>query len=407
MPKIPIPLTDTKIKNAKSKNKAYTLSDGQGLQLLVKPDHTKIWEFYFISPTTQKRRKTSFKSFPRISLKQAREKRTKYLTLIDEGIDPIDFLKKEKVQAKNDTSFESVAIEWMEKQKDDLAPSTYKRKLALIKNDVISQLKRRAISSIEHQEVVSILENKSLTAPETAKRLFSYLDNLWRYATMKGYCKFNIIANIHKSILKKTPNNSYAKITDLIILRELINAIYNYDGHFTTVNVLKFVLHVPLRASNLVSLEWKFIDFDKKLLIIPRELMKNKNSNLPDFKMPLSNEVIEILKEQHKLTSNRKYIFIGDSGKHMHPETGNQVLKKLDFNNEDKGRKQRMHSFRGTFRSIVETEHDSSDTVKEIALDHYTKDRVSLAYKNKADYENQLRELMNWWSEFIVEMIDE
>jgi len=405
MPKIPTPLTDTKIKNAKSKDKAYTLPDGQGLQLLVKPDHTKIWEFYFISPTTQKRRKTSFKSFPRVTLKQAREKRTKYLTLIDDGVDPIDFFKKEKVQAKNDTSFESVAIEWMEKQKDNLAQSTYKRKLALIKNDVISQFKRRSISSIEHQEVVNILEKKSLTAPETSKRLFNYLDNLWRYATMKGYCKFNIISNIHKSILKKTSNNSYAKITDLIILKELVNAIYNYDGHFTTVNALKFVLHIPLRASNLVSLEWKFIDFDKKLLTIPRELMKNKNSNLPNFKMPLSDEVVKILKEQYKLTCNRKYIFVGDSGKHMHPETGNQVLKKLDFNNAAKGRKQRMHSFRGTFRSIVETEHNASDTVKEIALDHYTKDRVSLAYKNKADYENQLRGLMGWWSDYLDKLI--
>jgi integrase len=134
--------------------------------------------------------------------------------------------------------------------------------------------------------------------------------------------------------------------------------------------------------------------------------MKNKKSNLPDFVMPLSNEVIEILEEQHNYTKNRSYVFVGDSGKHIHPETGNLVLKKLDFNNEAKGRKQRMHSFRGTFRSIAETEHNANDAVKEIALDHFTQDRVKLAYTNKANYEKQLRELMSWWSRFIVDMLD-
>jgi len=409
MPKIPTPLNDTKLKKLTyQKIKSNTYSDGQGLSLIVRPDNSKIWEFRYTSPTEHKRRKTTFKNYPEISLSVARTKRDEYINLINKGIDPIDYHKAIKEESKNKIKglFETIFNEWIEKQEEDLAPSTYKRKRALIINDVVSQFKRRTISSIKHPEVVTILENKSKTAPETAKRLFNYLDNLWRYATMKGYCKFNIISNIHKSILKKTPNNSYAKITDSGILKELINELYSYNGHISTRNLLKFVLHVPLRASNLVTLKWSYIDFDRKLLTIPRELMKNKNNILPNFTMPLSDEVMEILQEQYTYTSNRSYIFVGDKGGHIHPETGNQVLKKLDFNNEKKERKQRMHSFRGTFRSIVETEHNASETVKEIALDHYTKDRISLVYKHKANYEKQLRELMNWWSEFIVEMLD-
>ena len=41
------PLTDTEIKNLKpdlKKNRDYTKSDGNGLQLLVKLDGRKIWE---------------------------------------------------------------------------------------------------------------------------------------------------------------------------------------------------------------------------------------------------------------------------------------------------------------------------------------------------------------------------
>ena len=36
------PLTATQIKNAKPKDKAYTLPDGNGLQLLIKPDGKKL-----------------------------------------------------------------------------------------------------------------------------------------------------------------------------------------------------------------------------------------------------------------------------------------------------------------------------------------------------------------------------
>lgn len=44
-------LTDTKIKNLKPQDKAYIESDGQGLQLLIKPTGTKLWEFRYTSPT--------------------------------------------------------------------------------------------------------------------------------------------------------------------------------------------------------------------------------------------------------------------------------------------------------------------------------------------------------------------
>ena len=410
MAKITTPLNNTMIKKLTYQKTNNMHTDGKGLSLIVKPDNRKIWEFRYTSPTTYKRRRTTFKNYPEVSLKQARKKRNDYINLINDGIDPIDHYKEIKAQAKKEIKglFENVVDEWIKGQEKKLASSTYKRKKSLIENDVTSQFKRRTISSIKHPEIEAIIRKKLKTAPETAKRLFNYLDDLWVAAIMKGYCTSNIMINLSKkSLFEETPNNSYAKITDPDILKELVNTIYSYQGHISTRNLLKFVLHVPLRANNLVTLKWSYIDFDKKLLTIPRELMKNKRANLPDFRMPLSDEVMKILKEQYAYTKNRSYIFAGDKGEHIHHETGNAVLKKLDFNNEAKGRKQRMHSFRGTFRSIAETEHNSSDNVKEIALDHYTTDRVKLAYTNKANYTKQLRELMQWWSGFIVGMLDE
>lgn len=199
------------------------------------------------------------------------------------------------------------------------------------------------------------------------------------------------------------------KVVNLEVLKELINAIYNYNGHYSTKNALKFVLHVPLRADNLVGLKWKYIDFEKKLLTIPRKLMKNKNDNLPHFAMPLTDEVIEILKDQHSYTKSKEYIFVSDYGEHINQETPNKALQRMGFNDEKRGRKQRLHSFRGTFRSLLDTyqlEHYASSEIKEVSLDHYTKNMVELAYTNKASYTEQLKPLMKWWSKFISHLID-
>ena len=75
-------LNDLKIKKAKSKEKSYTLSDGSGLQLLIKTNEHKLWEFRFKSPTTLKTRKTSFGLYPQVSLLNARKKEILFLIFL-------------------------------------------------------------------------------------------------------------------------------------------------------------------------------------------------------------------------------------------------------------------------------------------------------------------------------------
>lgn len=48
------PLTDTEIKKAKPKDKIYTLSDGHGLQLRIKPNGSKMWLFDYLLNHIQK-----------------------------------------------------------------------------------------------------------------------------------------------------------------------------------------------------------------------------------------------------------------------------------------------------------------------------------------------------------------
>jgi hypothetical protein len=81
------PLTDTAIKNAKAREKEYTLSDGNGLQLVIKPNGRKVWEIRYT--VNAKAKKTTGGTYPVVSLKDARVKLDELKNKVLNGIDPI------------------------------------------------------------------------------------------------------------------------------------------------------------------------------------------------------------------------------------------------------------------------------------------------------------------------------
>lgn len=404
-------LQDIQIKKAKPKDKDYFLNDGGGLRVKIKKDGNKIWEFRFTF--NSKRKMTTFKSYPITSLKNARDKRNEYLDLIAKGIDPIDYKREEKHNNIVDINgqFLNVAQEWLDKEADRTMASTHKGKIRVFENDIYPFLKNKHIKDIDINDIIKLLEIKQLQAHEVASKIFNYLDNLFRYAVLKKYCDRNLLADIRKSdIIKPKEVKHMAKITDQSILAELINTIYNYQGGHSIRNALKVVLHIPLRAENLCNMKWEYINFDEKMLTIPRDKMKIKSSNLDDFKIPLSDEVIEILKEQSLFTSDKEYIFLGaDNRSPINNESPNRALQRMGFNDDKRGRKIRLHGFRGTFRSMIDTldtENKFSFEVKERALDHHEQNQVARAYNHKADYYKQLIPLMSYWSDFIMSLRD-
>ncbi len=412
MPKIEI-LQDIQIKKAKPQEKEYFLNDGGGLRVLVKTDGLKLWEFRFT--VNGQRKKTSFKTYPTVTLKEARTKRQEYQTLINSGINPIEHFKiiKEDNIIDNQGMFLNVANEWLKRESESTKENTHITKIRIFENDINPFLKNKHIRDITKDDILKIIKIKEIQAPNVASKIFVFFKSLFNYAVFKGYVTKNIFENTKeekKNYIKPQQTIHFSKITDEEILKELVNDIYNYRGMHSIRNALRFVLNIPLRAENLCNLKWSYIDFDKKLLTIPRELMKVKNINLSDFKMPLTEEVINILKEQQIFSGHQEWIFLGNNNRDpINSESPNGALKRMGYNDERKGRKQRLHSFRGTMRSLIDTldvDNKFSFEVKEKALDHQEQSKTVRAYNHKSDYINQLIPLMNFWSDYIMSLRD-
>ncbi|WP_237184425.1 integrase arm-type DNA-binding domain-containing protein [Rodentibacter caecimuris] len=78
------PLTNTEIDKAKPKDKDYTLSDGQGLYLLIKSTGAKLWRFNYYQPFSNPRKRVllGVGKYPEVSLSQARKVRDGFLSLL-------------------------------------------------------------------------------------------------------------------------------------------------------------------------------------------------------------------------------------------------------------------------------------------------------------------------------------
>ena len=404
-------LQDREIKTAKPQEKEYFLNDGGGLRIAIKPSGHKIWEYRYT--INGKRKRTTFKSYPIVTVAEARTKRQEYESLIFKGLDPIKHYRtiKEDNILDEKGMFLEVAKEWLKRELENTKENTHLTKVRIFENDINPFLKNKHMTEVTKDDVLKIIKLKEIQAPNVANKIFIFFKSLFNHAVFKGYVTKNIFENTKeekKNYIKPTKVKHFSKITDEEILKELVNDIYAYRGMHSIRNALRVVLHIPLRAENLCNLKWSYIDFDNKLLTIPRDEMKVKDDNLPDFKMPLSDEVINILEEQKLITGHQKWVFLGSNNRDpINNESPNGALKRMGYNNELKGKKQRLHGFRGSFRSLIDTldiENKFSFEVKEKALDHQESSKTVRAYSHKSDYTNQLIPLMNFWSDYIMSL---
>jgi hypothetical protein len=106
-------LSDTAIKKAKATEKAYSMSDGEGLYLWVTPSGGKLWRWGYRFESKEKL--MSFGKYPDVSLAQAREHHKEARKLLASRIDPMAQRKADKTveRTASENSFANVAARWL------------------------------------------------------------------------------------------------------------------------------------------------------------------------------------------------------------------------------------------------------------------------------------------------------
>lgn len=392
-------LTDTKIKSAKAQDKDYKLFDSGGLFLLVTKSGGKHWKlkYYF----ENKEKKLSIGKYPEITLVEARKKREDAKALLANGIDPNQKKKKEATIKKQEeelqeNTFKRIALQRLEKVKDTISESHYKRTLRGFENDAFRYIGDKPLDEITADDIIEILQRmEKRGVNDSARKLYHSISKTFKWAVSNRFAKRNPANDIDlNELLGKQVVTNYATLTADDDIRGLLLAIDGYQGEYTTKQALKLMSYTAVRTINIRYAEWGEIDFKRKQWSIPASKMKTKN----DLIVPLSPSAIKILEDMQEYTGVYKYVFPSIKSKTA-PMSDNTLLgaiRRLGFTKEEFT----PHGFRAMFSSIAHEKSPFKYEAIEIQLAHSVGNGVSKAY-NRALYLDERVELMQWWSDYI------
>ncbi|MCZ6404860.1 tyrosine-type recombinase/integrase, partial [Vibrio parahaemolyticus] len=177
-------------------------------------------------------------------------------------------------------------------------------------------------------------------------------------------------------------------------LHTLMQAMSLANIKLATRCAFEFQLHTLTRPVECAAAEWSEIDFENKLWVISKDKMKMKR----DHKIPLSDSSIQLLNFMKPISYGQRYVFPSSKSvdQHMNSQSVNAALKRAGM----KG-KLVSHGMRSIGSTALNEQGFNKDAI-ELCLAHVDKNTIRDIYNN-AEYLEERRKIMDWWSNFILD----
>ncbi|HCB1824199.1 TPA: integrase arm-type DNA-binding domain-containing protein [Citrobacter amalonaticus] len=397
-------LTDIKVRTAKPTDKQYKLTDGNGMHLLVHPNGSRYWRLQYRFGGKQKM--LALGVYPEVSLADARARRDEARKLLANGIDPGDKKKNDKVEQEEARTFEQLAIEWHATNKK-WSEEHSRRVLKSLEDNLFPTIGKRNIADLKTRDLLAPIKAVELSGRlEVASRLQQRTTAIMRYAVQSGLLDYNPAQEMVGAVASS--NRQHRPALELKRITELLQRIDNYTGRPLTRLAVELTLLVFIRSSELRFARWSEIDFETSMWTIPaeREAIEGVKHSQRGSKMrtphlvPLSRQALAILKQVHKLSGDRDFVFIGDHD-HRKPMSENTVNKALRVMGYDTKVEVCGHGFRTmACSSLIESGLWSRDAV-ERQMSHMERNSVRAAYIHKAEHLDERRLMLQWWADFL------
>ncbi|MDC9623827.1 tyrosine-type recombinase/integrase [Xenorhabdus sp. XENO-7] len=384
-------LTDMAIKRAKPKEKSYTLADGNGLSLLVETNGSKGWRYRY--QFTGKTKMISLGIYPVVTLTEARAKRDEARKQVANGINPSEARKAEKVASisKSENTFKNIALEWYEGRKDRWSVGYRDDMMDAFEKDVFPYIGDRPIADIkpmELLEVLSVMEKRGTT--EKLKKVRQRCGEVWKYAIITGRAEYNPAPDLASAFVPhKREHYAHLSVSEL---PEFLSSIDKYMGSQIVRVALRILILTGVRPGELRKAEWSEINFDTGIWEIPAEKMKMRRPHI----VPLSEQVIELLKQIHPISGSYQYIFPSrtDYRKHISDMALNTMIRRMGYSGRATG-----HGFRHTMSTILHEQGYNTAWI-ETQLAHVDKNSIRGTY-NHAQYLDGRREMLQWYADYM------
>lgn len=183
-------LSDVKVRSAKPETKAYKLTDGDGMVLLVHPNGSKYWRLRYRFGGKEKM--LALGKYPEVSLADARARRGEARKLLANGVDPSENKKAVKVEQEQEAiTFEVVARDW-HASNQKWSASHRARVLKSLEDNLFAAIGKRNIADLKTRDLlVPIKAVESSGRLEVAARLQQRTTAIMRFAVQSGLIDYN------------------------------------------------------------------------------------------------------------------------------------------------------------------------------------------------------------------------
>ena len=391
----PMSLNNTLCKNARFAGRGSNkLADGGGLYLHLMPSGAKIWRQKY--RFNGKENTLTHGPYPTISLQEARDKREEARKILLAGNDPAQVKKDHKLAAATSAAmtFELVAREWYELNKDQWSPHYSMTILLRFEQGVFPYFGNRPVSEVTAPHLLDAMRRiEKRGAPEVAHRTLQLCGQVFRYAIVTGRMSRSPAGDL-RGALRPAKHSHYASIETkelpefLRVLDKNDVRLYAQTRHAVRMLMLTFV-----RTTELIAAKWPEFDFANAEWIIPAERMKMKRPHI----VPLAKQVLDILKELKELNGKREYVFASEARplQHMSNNTVLSALKRLGYNGRMTG-----HGFRALAMTTIKEKLGYRHEVVDRQLAHAPASKVDAAY-DRAKFLDDRKVMMQDWADYL------
>ncbi|OIR06106.1 putative prophage CPS-53 integrase [mine drainage metagenome] len=364
-------LTDSKLRGLKPREKPYKVSDGGGMYVEVRPNGSKWWRLAY--RLNGKQQLKSLGVYPEVGLFEAR--------CLRDDFDP--------TPAAAGPSLEHVFREFMLVKKSDFTA----KHQALMQSrcaPVLESLGAKAIADLRPADFLPLLRKIEERSPSVAKKVRTDFSQCYKYAVAADIAERNPLSDL-QGALKPLKVKHRPALTDPVEVGKLLQ----YINENPTVGVvtrlyLQIIPHIFPRPGELRIAKWSDVDMDACEW---RYTMGKKNN---EHIVPLSKQVMKLLKELKKFTGSTKYLFASVPDENpISDMTATQILRRSGWST-----KHCLHGWRATARTLLVEKLRFPVDIIEHQLGHVVRDPLGRAY-NRTQFLDDRRAMMQKWSNFL------
>jgi integrase len=338
-----------------------------------------------------RRREMGLGAYPAVSLAEARRAADEARGKVRNDVDPIkDRVRMRREAARNLHVLEEVARDAFESRKAELkGDGKAGRWFSPLELHVLPRLGKVPVADLDQIDIRDALAPIWHTKAETARKALNRIGICMHHAAALGLAVDLQATDKARALLGK-PRHSRNNIPALPW--QEVPSFYGSleDGSITHL-ALRFLILTGVRSRPIRFLHERQLEGD--LWTVPGEAMKGRRGATKDFRVPLSEEAMAIIREA-RTHSRDGYLFPGVRKGVISDGTMSGLMT-------DRGLNARPHGFRTSLRVWLSEATDAPFEVAEMMLAHSVGTQTSKAY-DRSDRLELRRSLLARWAQFVT-----